>query len=386
MEQGDIRNLLSRVSEISKKYDEIAKITGENFNVFSIMRAESDEVRTHSRIIAELLNPKGRHGQGSVFLKLFFEGISDLENLKKDFDFENAKVLVEEHAGLINEEYTVGGFVDIVIKGIGNQIVIENKIYAGDQLKQLLRYKKAYPKCKLLYLTLDGKEPSKESYEGESEILTLEQIILVSYHTNIVNWLEKCLEKMHSLPIIRETLVQYLHLIKKLTNQTTNDKMSEEIVELLEKDIRGSFEISNNISNLKDKLYSDLIQNLKLTKGFTVVDTANSGYFGVDFKCEDIDRVISVLFGKVNKGYNSVSCGYLIDNKDVSEILKNDYKSRGFTVNEGWVYKWLKSRSWGDDPKIWEDVAQGKDGEIYKEIIEIIEEIIKIESLKTYNY
>mgnify|MGYP000526485501 CR=1 FL=1 len=53
-----IKNLLQQVSIIKKKYDEIAKITGENFNIFSIMRAESDEVRTHSRIIADFLNPK----------------------------------------------------------------------------------------------------------------------------------------------------------------------------------------------------------------------------------------------------------------------------------------------------------------------------------------
>ena len=43
-------------NDSKKKYDEIAKITGENFNIFSIMRAESDEVRTHSRIIADFLN------------------------------------------------------------------------------------------------------------------------------------------------------------------------------------------------------------------------------------------------------------------------------------------------------------------------------------------
>ena len=54
-----IKNLLQQVSIIKKKYDEIAKITGENFNIFSIMRAESDEVRTHSRIILKGCIAKG---------------------------------------------------------------------------------------------------------------------------------------------------------------------------------------------------------------------------------------------------------------------------------------------------------------------------------------
>ena len=70
---SNLIHLLQQVTIIRKKYDEIAKITGENFNIFSIMRAENDEVRTHSRLIAEFLNPKGIHNQGAVFIKIFFD-------------------------------------------------------------------------------------------------------------------------------------------------------------------------------------------------------------------------------------------------------------------------------------------------------------------------
>lgn len=227
-----IGNLLQQVSIIQKKYGEIAKITGENFNIFSIMRAESDEVRTHSRIIAELLNPKGIHSQGSIYLKLFFEAVIALNDFKENFDYENAQVLVEEHIGRIDENYSEGGFIDIVIKDSKNQLVIENKIYAGDQKGQLLRYKQKYPNCKLIYLTLDGKQPSEFSYKiGNGQQLKLDDVILLCYKDIIKNWIEKCLEKTHSLPIIRETLVQYLHLIKKLTNQTTNKKMEDNILD-----------------------------------------------------------------------------------------------------------------------------------------------------------
>ena len=153
-----IENLLQQVSIIQKKYDEIAKITGENFNIFSIMRAESDEVRTHSRIIAEFLNPKGIHSQGSIYLELFFEGIESLNDIKQNFDYENAQVLVEEHIGQIDKHYSEGGYIDIVVKDSKeNVVVIENKIYACDQKGQLLRYKKKYPNCELIYLTLEGK-------------------------------------------------------------------------------------------------------------------------------------------------------------------------------------------------------------------------------------
>ena len=137
--ENKTQNLLQHVSIISKKYDDIAKITGENFNVFSVMSMESDERFTHSAIIGELLNPKGSHSQGSVFLKLFVEEISSLKEIE-NFDFENAKVIIEEHIGLIDEKYSKGGFIDIVLKDNNNVIVIENKIYAGYQKNQLVRY------------------------------------------------------------------------------------------------------------------------------------------------------------------------------------------------------------------------------------------------------
>ena len=254
-----IKNLLQQVSIIQRKYDEIAKITGENFNIFSIMRAESDEVRTHSRIIAEFLNPKGMHNQGSVFIKLFFDEIQSLQDIKDNFDYENVTVLVEEHVGTIDKDYSEGGFIDIVIKDSEHQVVIENKIYAGDQKGQLLRYKNNYPDCKLIYLTLNGKEPSEFSYKiGNEKDLKLEEIILISYLYNIKNWIEKCLEKTHSLPIIRETLVQYLHLIKKLTNQTTNNNMKAEIKEL----IKGNYDEIDNLVKHYYEYKNDFIVKL----------------------------------------------------------------------------------------------------------------------------
>ena len=70
-----IENLLSQVSSITQKYDEIAYATGEKFNIFSVLKLETDEVRLHSRLIGELLNPRGNHGQEELFLKLFIKSI-----------------------------------------------------------------------------------------------------------------------------------------------------------------------------------------------------------------------------------------------------------------------------------------------------------------------
>ena len=72
-----LKSILEQVRVLKAKYDERAEVTGENFNVFSILHMESDEVKTHSAIIAELLNPRGSHSQRTLFLKLFLEKLPE---------------------------------------------------------------------------------------------------------------------------------------------------------------------------------------------------------------------------------------------------------------------------------------------------------------------
>ena len=66
-----IKNLLENVHVIQNKYDDIADITGEKFNIFSVLNLTSNEVRTHSAFIGELLNIKGSHGLKDIPLQLF---------------------------------------------------------------------------------------------------------------------------------------------------------------------------------------------------------------------------------------------------------------------------------------------------------------------------
>ena len=61
-----IENLLIQIGAINKSYEKIAKLTGENFNIFEVLGLTTNEVRTHSAFIAELLNPKGSHDQNEV--------------------------------------------------------------------------------------------------------------------------------------------------------------------------------------------------------------------------------------------------------------------------------------------------------------------------------
>lgn len=87
--RGDAHNLLNQVDTIAKHSEELSKLNGENFNIFSILGLESNENRKHSNFIAALLNPKSTHGQSNIFLDLFIKHF----NLKSIFEILKATVL-----------------------------------------------------------------------------------------------------------------------------------------------------------------------------------------------------------------------------------------------------------------------------------------------------
>jgi hypothetical protein len=226
MELETIKRLLIEVNHISKHFVKVAKLSGENFNVFKILNLQSNEVRTHSSFLSELLNPQGCHGQEDLFLKLFVNHF-DIKN----FDSKSAFVEVEKHTGQINEDFTTGGRIDILLTDkAGNHIIIENKILAGDQKNQLIRYYNFDNNAILFYLTLFGTPPSDYSTNGR---LDNDKYRNISYCVDIIEWLTKCQKESFNLPIIRETISQYIHLLQNFTNQSTMEKMNDEIKKLI---------------------------------------------------------------------------------------------------------------------------------------------------------
>ena len=263
----NISNLLSQVSIIKKKYDDLAEYTGENYNVFNVLGIYNDEL-SHSKIIGDFLNVKGSHGQKDTFLELFLNEINVFnENTEQhkvlhNFKTENSSTHIEKYIGKVEFSNCVGGRIDILINDGSNNIIIENKIWAGDQYLQLVRYNNQDKKAPIIYLTLEGKEPSIDSISDKNDEnrLTLgKDFVCISYRTNIVNWLENCIKEMANKPIIRESLNQYLVLVKQLTNQSKNNYMNEIVNSILCND--------NNFQSAKLILKSlNSIENMLIKK------------------------------------------------------------------------------------------------------------------------
>ncbi|MDO7848706.1 PD-(D/E)XK nuclease family protein [Hymenobacter sp. M29] len=226
--------MLSQVSSLRRTQQKLALLSGENFNVFRILGLESREVQMHSGFLGELLNPAGSHGLKDAFLRLFVEAINQKlpPEAKKppEFNTAAAHLVVEHDIGRITADYLQGGRIDLYLESGGEYIFIENKIYAGDQQNQLVRYKAHRNHARLLYLTLDGKDAPEWSKGG----LTSDQYQIISYKEDVSSWLEKCRQVAVAYPLVRETIVQYQHLINYLTGNTPSDFMKEEMKHLLQ--------------------------------------------------------------------------------------------------------------------------------------------------------
>ena len=221
MEQ--LQKLLQDVNVILQKEKvrkEESRKRGERFNVFEMLGVAHYEV-THSKIIAGFLNPQSSHGQGDLFLRLLLQTIETKINI----DTSNSKIYTEYDTG--------DGRIDILIEdNVGHGIVIENKVYAGDQPEQLIRYNSfAENKYKegnytIYYLTLYGYEASDNSANG---------IVYkcISYSEHIINWLQLCIHECATMPLVRETLVQYLNHIKQLSNQDMDSMNKEELLKIM---------------------------------------------------------------------------------------------------------------------------------------------------------
>lgn len=256
MEHQPIENLLAQVSILQRKYEEIAALTGENFNIFRVLKVEAREVRTHSAFLSELLHPKGSHGLGDVFLKLFLEQVR-VENLEgkeiqydarfalAEFQPEHAKAQAEYHIGSKTED--AGGRMDILVTSRSNKLIIENKIYAGDQENQLVRYHNFDRTAPLYYLTLWANQRPAEHSGGD--LKEGEHYKRISYEIEIMEWLEKCREKAANRALLRETITQYIYLIKHLTHKSLNKNMENELIGLVMKS-EGSFKAYEALRSL----------------------------------------------------------------------------------------------------------------------------------------
>ncbi|UXI04685.1 PD-(D/E)XK nuclease family protein [Photobacterium sp. TY1-4] len=259
------------------------------FNLFSVLRGSTDEVRLHSRFIAELLDPKGSHNMGRRFLQHF------LETLKiDDFDMQGECSVEKEWDN-----------IDILIRNQANQaIIIENKIHAGDQEEQLARYYHTIKNARvtdesihLIYLTLNGKEPTEQSLGNIPEsFLHSEHYHLLSYADRMQKWLKTCQKEAVNHPALRENIGQYLELIQQLTHTGQNEHYMNELKQYLQQEIvagNSPIALIDDIQQAKVKFHAELISQLARKIEDRVVDQTTAEIESSTSSQEDAESCIN---------------------------------------------------------------------------------------------
>lgn len=259
-------NFFSKGEEIIKKYPRKKE---NKYNIFSILKQEEKEEGCHSRIIFNLINDCESNKLEKKFLKLFFKEVLD-----EEFD-EKKKYFVEREKNL--GKY---GRADLFIEDSdGKAYLIEMKINAGDQPKQLSRYnqylKKNYKDdYQIYYLTLNGYHPSSYSLKGRAEV----EYIIISFVDNIYNWIEKCIEEIgENNKILKINLEQYLETLTKITNRIGEAQKMDFIKMMKEgNNFRIAQEIVNNFEEIKLGIKEEFILELRerIVKKLNIEDIA----------------------------------------------------------------------------------------------------------------
>ncbi len=323
------QNFLSKLSVIEYKY-QILDSNEEQFNIFTTLHKQNDEVRLHSRFLSVLLSPISKHKNGDTFLRLFLNTL-----LIDDFDTDRIEVFPTENE---KSEYKE---IDILIinRKKRQAIIIENKIGANDsnhedrgQLEgyfDLIQSIERIPanNIKTFYLSTDRHEPSNESL---GKYISLDKMNgkTIDYEHEIADWLNLCLKETANQPFLRESIIQYLNLIQRMTNNS---------------DLQERYEIRDLIASSSENMNSArlLMNNFKHVKWHTVREFWNelkeelikSGYEILNYPTDN-NITDTTHFESYKKDYNS----------------KNDYGIR-FKVDNGLVL-WVWNGT-GDDWLYW---------------------------------
>jgi hypothetical protein len=178
------RDLLARVD---------AHITATRFNSIRLLNPNEAGL---SRVLIDLLDSKGSHGQGANFLKAFVEYFEIQPSADGAIDFDGNFTATREY------EIEDKRRIDIVVCSDEFTLAIENKPWAADQPNQVSDYL-AHLKSKrpekvsiLVYLSRDGCGPSDHSISSdECSSAKEEKKLLVIPYMDLVDWLRICKDR-----------------------------------------------------------------------------------------------------------------------------------------------------------------------------------------------
>jgi hypothetical protein len=259
--EDDVSQLLTDVAETINKFEADWRENGEKYNIFKIAGIAHKEVYI-CRVLADLLNPKGKHCQGSRYLRLFWDTVSQKIPGGLALNIENTIVTAQR----VTEEKR---FIDIALWDGRIFVPIEVKIGAGDQEKQVADYYKFAKEINkdevpLLYLTLDGHDPSDLSKDDVGK----DAYVKLTFR-DILAWLDECWGNTPKTTVpVRENLRQLTAAINSLYGKSEDKKMEDAIFNMVTgKDdlIRAALEI-RRVADFENRIKKEFTDALVIVK------------------------------------------------------------------------------------------------------------------------
>lgn len=403
-----VQNLLNEVNSKIQSLETAKSLYSEqlapDFQVFDFVNTSENGL---SWIIANLLNPKGTHGQKTLFLEQFIRIC--LPNIQNNTVWQNylenlTQTEVETEATTwANQAYRR---MDIYLSARINSetfgICIENKPYANDQENQLADYfleleNRKLSQKHLVYLCEYG-EPSNYSVTKDVlESWIKNQLISFVTYSQLVVWLTECKKdcQNHS---VTEFLNQFIKFIQKQFMGVDDMNEQEMILNSMLQDqqtITSSIKISLNIFEMKRRLITKLLNELKLisnNKSYTVEAgnlTGNNKYESILFKIPNNELYISIEFQ--GTWFNMPALCIMVNDKEkinieerklVFEAIRNEIRNKKIASSDKY-YAWysMDINDWWSETKPWEMI---QNGDMAKMIIAEVDKNFKV--LTDYNF
>ena len=332
------KSLIEVKEEVTKKMEKIPP----QFNLLENIRNKNSNNSLqrfetyNSDLLHYLLNIKR---EKINFTKLFLEYLKNEKNLKFDFNlnkinYKNIKADKEYYTTVKIEEEGIekNGRIDILIHGsIDNKetkksfaIIIENKINADDQDKQLERYYKYISKTKgygnnvyVIYLTPKIKPPREYSF-SEKYIKKVGEKFKNITHGDIGRWLETILKNKeynflhkNDFRLLKSALIQIIDNEKSISEENEEGNMKEErIKQILEDNFLKKINTKERKIEEELQLYIDVFSEakdlLEMERKRAIIEKIIPNY--LDFT-KKISRYL-----KSNKYFNIYKTKEIIDN------------------------------------------------------------------------
>lgn len=409
-----VQKLINKVSQKINALETAQALYGRQlapkFNTFDYI--STNELGL-SQILADLLNPKGSHGQEEDFLRVFIEHC--LPNVTENLtwlpfieNLQQTKVFVEEITWKIGTRRRMDIYLECKADDKSYGICIENKPYAADQFKQLEDYaeelkKRNHKAWHLVYLSEYQDVPSEYSIKPDDlNDLTVNNQFSAIKFSDLIGWLKACQVECQNNSVT-EFLAQLIKFIRKQFMGIEDMNESHSVLEVMsssKENITSSLKIALNIHEMKKQL----IQKLQIDL-ITAIEKDNKPYSMIKTELKGINKEEQIIFniqGSVLSfclgfGGTIFNCPYLgifianeklkpdyeyyekilIECKASNSIAGKNLKSEEDKLKGGYWCAWynFEPHDWWSKTEPWEQIHNG---EMAHKIIEELDDYYQV--------